>query len=225
MRNKNKITLDDGCNPELVVGAIFDGILGIPTIKSYDKFFIPSGITPFSKRKGNASPTEALGFFEHDFIFADVLRKPLKYINEFKQFGALIPVDCSLYRDAPLAVQIINLYRSRVIGSLYQRNGLYVYPLIRWGTELTYSTIYCREKIAFLGVEKYGGVCISTYGCISNREDKYYFQAGLEAMMEELCPKLVLVHGSMPHSIFKNCINHAKFVQYPDWITRKHTEV
>lgn len=80
MRNKNKITLDDGCNPELVVGAIFDGILGIPTIKSYDKFFIPSGITPFSKRKGNASPTEALGFFEHDFIFADVLRKPLKYI-------------------------------------------------------------------------------------------------------------------------------------------------
>lgn len=222
LKAQRKANLDDGCNPELVAGAQFDGILEIPIIKAPSKIVIPKGITPFSERDRIPGPGEALGFFEKDPKFADVLIHPKFYVDEFRKIGTIISIDCSLYRSAPLAVQIENLYRNRAIGSFYQRKGVNVIPLIRWGNEYTYTTKYFPERIAFLGAEKNSIVCIGTYGCIDDKENKYYFQAGLEAMLETLTPKVVLVYGSMPKSVFSNYLNDAKFVQYPDWTKRMH---
>lgn len=217
-----KANLDDGCNPELVAGATFALPLGIPIIKAPPQIIIPEGITPFSVRHRAPSFNEAIGFYEKDINFAEVLRSPQDYIDDFGRFKALISPDCSLYRDAPLAVQLANIYRSRAIGSYYQRRGQYVIPQIRWGNEYTYTTKYFSEKIAFLGAEKHSIVAIGTYGCFDGRENKYYFSAGLEAMMETLEPQVVLVYGSMPEKVFGQYMNYAKFVQYPDWTTRMH---
>lgn len=217
-----KANLDDGCNPELVAGATFALPLGIPIIKAPPQIIIPEGITPFSVRNRAPSFNEAIGFYEKDINFADVLRSPQDYIDDFGRFKALISPDCSLYRDAPLAVQLANVYRNRAIGSYYQRRGQYVIPQIRWGNEYTYTTKYFPEKIAFLGAEKHSIVAIGTYGCFDGRENKYYFSAGLEAMMETLEPQVVLVYGSMPEKVFGQYMNYAKFVQYPDWTTRMH---
>jgi len=217
-----KANLDDGCNPELVAGATFALPLGIPIIKAPPQIIIPEGITPFSIRHRAPSFNEAIGFYEKDINFAEVLRSPQDYIDDFGRFKALISPDCSLYRDAPLAVQLTNVYRNRAIGSYYQRRGQYVIPQIRWGNEYTYTTKYFPEKIAFLGVEKHSIVAIGTYGCFDGRENKYYFSAGLEAMMETLEPQIVLVYGSMPEKVFGQYMNYAKFVQYPDWTTRMH---
>ncbi len=217
-----KANLDDGCNPELVAGATFALPLSIPIIKAPPQIIIPEGITPFSVRHRAPSFNEAIGFYEKDINFAEVLRSPQDYIDDFGRFKALISPDCSLYRDAPLAVQLANIYRSRAIGSYYQRRGQYVIPQIRWGNEYTYTTKYFPEKIAFLGAEKHSIVAIGTYGCFDGRENKYYFSAGLEAMMETLEPQVVLVYGSMPEKVFGQYMNYAKFVQYPDWTTRMH---
>lgn len=217
-----KANLDDGCNPELVAGATFALPLGIPIIKAPPQIIIPEGITPFSVRHRAPSFNEAIGFYEKDINFAEVLRSPQDYIDDFGRFKALISPDCSLYRDAPLAVQLMNVYRNRAIGSYYQRRGQYVIPQIRWGNEYTYTTKYFPEKIAFLGAEKHSIVAIGTYGCFDGRENKYYFSAGLEAMMETLEPQVVLVYGSMPEKVFGQYMNYAKFVQYPDWTTRMH---
>lgn len=217
-----KANLDDGCNPELVAGATFALPLGIPIIKAPPQIIVPEGITPFSVRHRAPSFNEAIGFYEKDINFAEVLRSPQDYIDDFGRFKALISPDCSLYRDAPLAVQLTNVYRSRAIGSYYQRRGQYVIPQIRWGNEYTYTTKYFPEKIAFLGAEKHSIVAIGTYGCFDGRENKYYFSAGLEAMMETLEPQVVLVYGSMPEKVFGQYMNYAKFVQYPDWTTRMH---
>lgn len=217
-----KANLDDGCNPELVAGATFALPLGIPIIKAPPQIIIPEGITPFSVRHRAPSFNEAIGFYEKDINFAEVLRSPQDYIDDFGRFKALISPDCSLYREAPLAVQLANIYRSRAIGSYYQRRGQYVIPQIRWGNEYTYTTKYFPEKIAFLGAEKHSIVAIGTYGCFDGRENKYYFSAGLEAMMETLEPQVVLVYGSMPEKVFGQYMNYAKFVQYPDWTTRMH---
>lgn len=217
-----KANLDDGCNPELVAGATFALPLGIPIIKAPPQIIIPEGITPFSVRNRAPSFNEAIGFYEKDINFAEVLRSPQNYIDDFGRFKALISPDCSLYRYAPLAVQLTNVYRNRAIGSYYQRRGQYVIPQIRWGNEYTYTTKYFPEKIAFLGVEKHSIVAIGTYGCFDGRENKYYFSAGLEAMMKTLEPQVVLVYGSMPEKVFGQYMNYAKFVQYPDWTTRMH---
>ena len=217
-----KANLDDGCNPELVAGASFVLPLGIPIVKASPQIVIPEGITPFSVRHRAPSFNEAIGFYEKDINFAEVLRSPQDYIDDFGRFKALISPDCSLYRDAPLAVQLANIYRSRAIGSYYQRRGQYVIPQIRWGNEYTYTNKYFPERIAFLGIEKHSIVAIGTYGCFHGRENKYYFSAGLSAMMETLEPQVILVYGSMPEKVFGQYMNYAKFVQYPDWTTRMH---
>lgn len=222
MAKKRKAIIDDGCCPELVDGADFDLPLGIPIIKAPAEIIIPSGITPFSKRGCAPSSDEAIGFFEYDINFADVLRSPQNYVDDFARFAAMISPDCSLYVNAPPVVQLINIYRSRAVGSFFQRRGQYVIPLIRWGNEYTYTTKYFPEKVAFLGVEKHSIVAISNYGCFDTQEEKYYFAAGLDAMMETLEPDTVLVYGSMPDATFKTFKAYARFIRYPDWTTRMH---
>ena len=218
---KRKANLDDGCNPELVLVAEFDGILEIPIIHAPKQIAIPDGITPFSKRINALGTNEAIGHFEKDPSFADILINPNSYIEDLSRFKYVIPIDASLYRDAPLAVQVTNLYRSRAIGSYYQRKGINIIPLVRWGNEFTYTTKYFPEKIAFLGVEKKSIITISTYGCIKSKEDKHHFSSGLYEMLKSLEPKVVLVYGSMPKQIFESYLDYCTFINYPDWITRK----
>ncbi len=219
---KRKAVLDDGCNPELVAGAEFDGGLEIPKIHAPSKIWIPDGITPFSQRDKVSGANEALGFYEKDPEFAEVLRHPDNYLEDFTRFGAVISIDGSLYRDAPLAVQITNLYRNRALGSYLQRKGYYVIPNIRWGNDLTYTTKYFPEKIAFLGAAKHSIVSIGTYGCIQTREDKYCCHAGLDGMLETLEPQVVLVYGPMPKSVFDSYEEYTRFIPFPDWTTRMH---
>ena len=118
-------------NPELVLGADFDGYFGIPIIKKPEQLIIPTGITPFSARNRAELQTDAIGFYELDNEFAEVLISPEKYVDEFckhllitpEKIHPILSPDCSLYRNAPLAVQIANVYRNRAIGSYYQRKG------------------------------------------------------------------------------------------------------
>ncbi|MDO5297055.1 MAG: DUF4417 domain-containing protein [bacterium] len=224
MAKKRKAIIDDGCCPELVDGAEFDLPLGIPIIKAPAEIIIPSGITPFSERNHAPSSDEAIGFFEHDINFADVLRSPQDYVDDFARFAAVISPDCSLYTNAPLTVQLINIYRNRAVGSYFQRKGQYVIPLIRWGNEYTYTTKYFPEKVAFLGVEKHSIVAISNYGCFSTQEEKYHFAAGLDAMMETLEPDTVLVYGSMPDATFSTFRPYARFIHSPNWMARMHSQ-
>lgn len=49
MNIKRKANLDDGCNPELVQGARFDGLLEIPVISAPSSITIPTGFTPLHK--------------------------------------------------------------------------------------------------------------------------------------------------------------------------------
>ena len=223
MRRQNKkAIIDDGCDSRLVAEATLQLPLGIPIIKAPEQIVIPKTIVPFSQRKG-VNPQEcAVGFYEMDINFSDVLREPELYVSEFSRFEAIISPDCSLYRDAPLAVQLANVYRNRAIGAYFQSKGLYVIPQIRWGNEYTYTTQYFPEKIAFLGVEKGSIVAIGTYGCSKSKEDRYHLSAGLDEMIETIEPSVVLVYGSMAKEVFAPYINSTRFVQYDDWTTRQH---
>ena len=228
-RLKRKAIIDDGMNPELVRGAVWDGYLGIPLIRRPKEFIIPSEIVPFSKRKCATRENSAIGFYEMDSVFAEILVSPQSFVSEFRQrfyiepkgVRPLLSPDCSLYRDAPLAVQITNVYRNRAIGYYYQRNGIYVIPSVRWGNALTYTTKILREKVAFLGVEKHSIVAVSAYGCFKTRDDKYHFEAGLSEMMETLEPKIVLVYGAKNGRVFEPYAHSAQFVFYADWIAQK----
>ena len=84
--------------------------------------------------------------------------------------------------------------------------------------ERTYTTQFLPEKIAFLGVEKHSIVSIGTYGQLKNTVNRYYFEKGLDSMMETLEPEIVLVYSKMPQEI-KDKYPSTNFVEYEDWTT------
>lgn len=219
--NKLKASIDDGFQPELVKNARFEGLFEIPIINKPSNIFIPRGITPFSRRNEATTEQEIIGFFEMDPMFADVLRNPQDYIEDFKKYSAIISPDCSLYRDAPFVVQIANVYKKNAISHYLQSQGVNVFPLVRWGSRDTYTTDISPKPVAFAGIPHNSLIVISTYGCIKAKNDKYHFEAGLAECMKTLTPHTVLVYGAMPKKIFEPYLRSADFHHFPDWISRK----
>lgn len=212
------VNITDGCNPELVDGARFDGILEIPVIEKPEKLMVPSGMVPFSKMDRVEDPRRfAVCEYELDVEFADLLRDPDKYVKELRRYQAFITPDASLYWDMPLAAQIVNKYRNHAVGHFMQSKGVYTIPNVRWGDERTYTCDYLPEPLAFLGVEKHSIVSIGSYGVVKTRDEKRHFRAGLEAMLEWLEPEVVLVYGSTPDDVFGEYWKCSEFVRYPDW--------
>lgn len=77
-------------------------------------------------------------------------------------------------------------------------------PCVRWGDDRTYTTKFLPEKIAFLGVERHSIVSVGSYGQLKNRVNRYYFEAGMDSMMEELEPEVVLVYSKMQMKLKRN---------------------
>lgn len=216
-----KNLIDDGFRADLVRTAEFAGVFEIPAIKAPREFIIPRDTIPFSLRNQTRDYSEFVVFYEHDIRFADILLATDDYLDELRNFPGIVSPDCSLYRDMPLVLQIANTYMNRAVGHYLQSQGIYVIPNVRWGDERSYTTAVLPEKFAFAGIAKHSIVSIGTYGCIQSRENKHYFREGLRAMLDELQPEIVLVYGSMPDEVFGEFSSRTRFIQFPDWISKK----
>ena len=215
---KNPAIITDGCNPELVKGAVFDGVFQIPVIRAPQQMIVPKALCPFSMRDKVVENQFGLCFYENDIEFAEIIRSPDEYVKKLKKFQAVISPDASLFWDAPFAAQVINKYRNHAIAHYLQKKGVYVIPNVRWGDERTYTTDVFPEPLAFMGFEKHSIVSIGSYGLVKTSAEKKHFEAGLESMLEYLKPEVVLVYGSMPKDIFTDHIKfQSQFFQYPDW--------
>ena len=215
---KNPAIITDGCNPELVKGAVFDGVFQIPVIRAPQQMIVPKALCPFSMRDKVVENQFGLCFYENDIEFAEIIRNPDEYVKKLKKFQAVISPDASLFWDAPFAAQVINKYRNHAIAHYLQKKGVYVIRNVRWGDERTYTTDVFPEPLAFMGFEKHSIVSIGSYGLVKTSAEKKHFEAGLESMLEYLKPEVVLVYGSMPKDIFTDHIKfQSQFFQYPDW--------
>ncbi|MCT7672299.1 MAG: DUF4417 domain-containing protein [Lactobacillus iners] len=220
MMSKIETLVDEGFRVSLIETAFFYGKFEIPHIDAPKDIVVPSGLVPFSRRQRSRDKQDFVCFYEHDVKFREILTHTEDYVEELKQYPGVISPDCSLYIDAPLCVQIASIYLNRAVGYYLSKQGICVIPNIRWGDERTYTDELFGEKIAFQGVDKHSIVSIGTYGQIRTAESKRYFREGLIAMLDELEPKVVLVYGAMPDTIFHGLETITEFVQYPDWTTR-----
>ena len=219
-QNRCKATLDDGCNPELATGALFGGTLEIPIVEPPAEIVIPTGMTPYSKATRHPSNDEMCVFFEQDHEFADVLINPDVCIEKLRRFPMVAQVDCSLFRDMPLAAQIANLYRSRLIASHWQRNGLSVWPLARWSDERTYTDELLPEPPAFMGIRHGSPVVVGAYGVLRNREDRKHFLGGFEALVDHIEPEVVLIYGKSHRDLYGHLRSKTEIYEYPNWTQR-----
>ena len=190
---------ENALKSNLVKNAKFVGKYDFPMLKKTIK--IPSKAIPFDRLNATTDYKQWVHFYIDDYKFERIWNNLDKYIQTFKKFYGIIGTDFSTYMDMPLAQQIWNLYRNRVISHYLQENGIDVIPNVQWGTEETYE--YC-----FDGIPSGGTVAISTNGCIKDKLNRYYFQKGLEKMLEVLQPTTIVNYSNMPDDIFgkyKDC--------------------
>ena len=210
-----KTKYDDDFHNYLVEGATVVGAPGIPMLMNLKNTQIPKDIIPFEKAKHAKDKRKYVHFYMHDKYFSDVLTSTRKYLDLLKQFDGVITPDCSLAIGQSACLQQTNTYFNRAVGFYLQKNGISVIPNIRWSDESSFD--YC-----FLGVPKNSIVSVSTHGCIRSNEQKEMFKKGLYAMLEELRPTDVLVHGYMPENVFGEFCDKTNFHRYKSWFERTH---
>ena len=102
-----------------------------------------------------------------------------------QQFKCVLTPDFSLYADMPIVMMMWNIYRSRMIGQYWQRQGMHVIPTVSWCGKRTFD-------FAFDGL-KGGVVAVSTIGT-NGSED--VFKSGFEEMIKRVKPVGILLYGT-----------------------------
>ncbi len=204
---------DDDFHNYLVKGASIIGDPGIPVLMDLHNTQIPRDMIPFEKAKHATNKRQYVHFYMHDKGFSDVLTSTTKYLKLLKQFDGVITPDCSLLIGQSACLQQTNTYFNRAVGFYLQKNGIPVIPNIRWSDESSFD--YC-----FLGVPKRSIVSISTYGCIDTKKEKLMFKRGLYALIKQLQPTDILVHGHMPNIIFCDFLGQVNFHRYKSRMER-----
>ena len=88
----------------------------------------------------------------------------------------------------PLAVQLHNVFRSRLIGAFWQRQGLRVIPKLQWSTPESFDFV-------FDGLPERSTVAVSTVGVLTDPVATALWRLGMSEALERLRPNLVLLYG------------------------------
>jgi len=214
---KRKTIFDDGFQEHLTVGATIVGTPGIPMLMDLHNTQVPRDIIPFSKARNCPNKRQYVHFYMHDREISRVLTATDQYLDMLMLYDGVITPDCTMLIGQSPCLQQANTYMNRAVGFYLQKHGIPVIPNIRWSDERSFD--YC-----FLGVPKESMVSVSTHGCITSREERKMFKIGISAMLEEIQPKTVLVHGYMPDDIFGEYKEQVEFHRYASQFERTHSK-
>jgi len=210
-----KTVFDDGFQAYLTEGAVLVGDCGIPMLMDLKNTQIPRDIVPFSKLNTNKDKRKYIHFYLHDKEFSTVLTATSRYLDQLKLYDGVITPDCTMLIGQSPCLQQANTYMNRAVGFFLQKNGIPVIPNIRWSDESSFE--YC-----FLGVPKGSIVSVSTHGCLKSSIQKQMFKTGMTAMLKEIEPDAVLVHGFMPDSVFGEFKDVVPLYRYASEFERTH---
>lgn len=126
--------------------------------------------------------------FLDDYQIERLWNNPEMYAEKLIEFPYLLSPDYSLYLDMPIAMQIWNTYRSRLVGQIMQDYGVTVIPTISWG--LPESFDFC-----FDGIEQGSIVAVSTIGVKRNEEQYKIWCDGMDEMIKRIKPSAIWVYG------------------------------
>ena len=89
-----------------------------------------------------------------------------------------------------------NVYRNRLVGYVWQCEGIKVIPTISWSDKSSFQ--FC-----FNGIEKNSVVAISNTGC-RNDEQKKYFDEGFGEMIKRIEPRKIIFQCNKKYRSFYN---------------------
>lgn len=167
--------------------------------------FIPDHLISFKDILSIADFTAGVHFFTDDYRFERIWRNTAAYLPRLAKFKCVFTPDFSLYLDMPIAMQIWNTYRNRLIGQICQDYGMNVIPTVGWTGEESFD--FC-----FDGLPHGGTVAVSTVGVMNNKNAKEIFRVGMEEMIRKISPDFILIYGN-PYP--ESCGN-VPFKSYPN---------
>ena len=90
--------------------------------------------------------------------------------------------------DMPMAMKVWNIYRSRLLGNYWQRNGIKVIPTISWAESDTFQ--FCFDAIPEGSI-----VAISTIGVKRSTDSMKIWKDGTDEMIRRVKPTVILEYG------------------------------
>lgn len=165
----------------------YEGNWDMPVLKSC--FEVPERLFPFDERNKWKPGEGAIHFYCEDCEFESVWLRANQQPHMpavVQKAGVCLTPDFSLYSDYPLATQIWNIYRARLLGALWQSQGIQVIPSVAWSGEA--SLEFC-----FDGLPTGGTVAIAT--SYWRKGDEAMFFAGLNELLQRVQPDTLLVYG------------------------------
>ncbi|MBQ0165373.1 MAG: DUF4417 domain-containing protein [Bacteroidales bacterium] len=162
------------------------GFYEMPLIKA--EHHVPKDLISFNYVLSKDAFDKGVHFYIDDYQFERIWNNPTEYMDRLAQFDCCLTPDFSLYTQMPIAMQIWNVYRSRLVGQIMQDNGIKVIPTLSW----------CREnsfQFCFDGIEPGGVVSVSTIGVKQDPEAKKLWENGMREALRRLKPECVIVYG------------------------------
>lgn len=171
-----------------------DGFYNMPVIQKTTHE--PDALMTFNYALNTDDFSKGICFYIDDYQFERLWNEPHKYMERLSKFDCCLTPDFSLYTDMPIAMQVWNIYRSRLIGQIMQDHGITVIPTLSWSTPDSY-------KFCFDGLEKGGTVSVSTVGVMNDKEAREIWCAGMDEAIKRLKPTLIVAYGSKIDYDFK----------------------
>lgn len=163
-----------------------DGKWDIPHLKATRH--VPKDLISFNYVLNTDAFDKGVHFYIDDYQFERLWTNPHQYIDRLRKFDCCLTPDFSMYLDMPLAMQVWNVYRSRLIGQIMQDSGITVIPTLQWSDARSFE--FC-----FDGLEAGGVVSVSTIGVKRDSGQMRIWFDGMDEAMSRLNPRHVIVYG------------------------------
>lgn len=193
----------------------FEGEYDMPKVGNFDDLSCIDYIALYSDTSEyQKTENTCVAFYQYDHVFDGIhgLYNSIIYQDEarlekfrerFKGVKYIIAPDYSLFGDFPNALQIFNVYKSRVCMCWLAANtGAKVIPNVRW--TFPFSFDYC-----FDGIEKGSNIAIGVLGQIHQTENKEMFLEGFKKAIDKIEPKRILVYGFVTDLNFNKIFDYA----------------
>ena len=163
-----------------------EGKYDMPVLDGVDH--VPADLQGFNYVLNKPDTTKGVHFFLDDYQFERIWQRPEFYIEKLIDFDCALTPDFSLYLDMPIAMQVWNIYRSRLIGQIMQDYGITVIPTVSWSTKDSFD--FC-----FDGLPQNATLAVSTIGVKQDKEQFEIWIDGMNEMIKRLSPTKIIVYG------------------------------
>ena len=195
-------------NLELFDKFVCDGKYQMPIIDNDN--YIPKKLIGFNYAKTSKERNTGIHFYLDDYQFERIWNNPEEYVDILEKYDCILSPDFSLYLDMSYSMKIWNVFRSRLIGQYYQRQGIKVIPTLSWAEEETFE--FC-----FDGIPKGSIVSISTIGVKRSNEAMNIWKNGVDEMIKRIEPSTILIYGGKIDYDFKNI----RVIYYENEVTER----